>query len=398
MTIRSALLDSPGPSMARRSSALPRLFLLAAVAAAGYWTLQRFAVPRATAPMTESPDPRGAGAVVPAQLPTRPIRSSLGEDERATIELFRRASPAVVHVENLAVRRDFFRMNVMEIPQGAGSGFMWDERGHVITNFHVVRGADAIQVRLSDQSTWPARAVGGAADKDLAVLRIEAPASRLHPLPRGRSDDLLVGQKVLAIGNPFGLDQSLTTGVISALGREIDSLVGVPIRDVIQTDAAINPGNSGGPLLDSSGRLVGVNTMILSPSGGFAGVGFAIPVDTVEWVVADLIEHGRLVRPTLGVELASPDIAARLRIEGALILDVVGGSGAAEAGLRPTQTDRSGRVRLGDVIVAIEDQPVRSNGDLILALEKRRAGERVRVSIERDGDRREVRVRLSEPR
>jgi S1-C subfamily serine protease len=326
-----------------------------------------------------------------------PARRDLSEEERSRIELFRRVAPAVVHIENLAVRRDFFRMNVLEIPQGAGSGFVWDSKGRVITNFHVVRGADAIQVRLADQSTWPARPIGGAADKDLAVLEIEAPASRLHPLPRGRSNDLLVGQTVLAIGNPFGLDQSLTTGVISALGREIDSLVGVPIRDVIQTDAAINPGNSGGPLLDSSGRLVGVNTMIVSPSGAFAGVGFAIPVDTVEWVVADLIQYGRLARPTLGVELASQDIADRLRVEGALVLEVVRGSGAADAGLRPTRVDRSGRVTLGDVIVAIDDQAIQSGGDLVLALEKRKVGERVRVSVERDGERREIQVRLSDP-
>ena len=389
--------------MARSASPVGRVLAFAVVVVVAYFvgrqapSLQRDLPAPDPRPAPRSTPPAAMPSVITAQLPAMPARRDLSEAERSTIELFRRVAPAVVHIENLAVRRDFFRMNVMEIPQGAGSGFVWDNKGHVITNFHVVRGADAIQVRLADQSTWPARAIGGAADKDLAVLAIEAPASRLHPLPRGRSNDLLVGQSVLAIGNPFGLDQSLTTGVISALGREIDSLVGVPIRDVIQTDAAINPGNSGGPLLDSSGRLVGVNTSIVSPSGAFAGVGFAIPVDTVEWVVADLIQYGRLARPTLGVELASQDIADRLRVEGALVLDVVDGSGAAEAGLRPTRVDRSGRVMLGDVIVAIDGKPIKSGADLVLALEKRKAGERVKVSIERQGDRRDVQVRLSDP-
>jgi protease Do-like 1, chloroplastic len=195
---------------------------------------------------------------------------------------------------------------------------------------------------------------------------------------------------VFAIGNPFGLDQTLTTGVISALGREIDSVNGLPIRDVVQTDAAINPGNSGGPLLDSAGRLIGVNTAIISPSGTYAGIGFAIPVDTVRWVIPDLISHGRVVRPSLGVQVAPDGLARQLGLRGALVVDVVDGSGAERAGIRPTRRDRTGRIVLGDVIVAVDGQPIDSASDLLLALERRRVGETVRVTLERDRDRREV--------
>lgn len=193
---------------------------------------------------------------------------------------------------------------MMQIPEGTGSGFIWDHAGNIVTNFHVIQNADAAQVTLSDQSSWKARLVGGAPDKDLALLRIDAPADRLRPIPIGSSKDLQVGQKVFAIGNPFGLDQTLTTGVISALGREIESLTRRPIQGVIQTDAAINPGNSGGPLLDSAGRLIGVNTQIYSPSGAFAGIGFAIPVDTVNRFVPELIRYGRVIRPGIGVQVA----------------------------------------------------------------------------------------------
>jgi S1-C subfamily serine protease len=243
---------------------------------------------------------------------------------------------------------------------------------------------------------WEAELVGAAPEKDLAVLRIEAPPEVLPPTPVGRSYDLAVGQKVFAIGNPFGFDQTLTTGVISALGREIESRARIPIRDVIQTDAAINPGNSGGPLLDSAGRLIGVNTAIFSPSGSYAGIGFAIPVDTVNWVVPELIDHGRLVRPTLGVELLQDQLVQRWGLEGALVGNVIRGSGADEAGLRPTTQDRAGRVRLGDLIVAIEGQPVVSSNDAFLALERRRAGEVVTVTVERDGGRVDLEVELGE--
>jgi S1-C subfamily serine protease len=337
--------------------------------------------------------------ITPEKIKPRPVaaRAELTPQERSVTKLFEIASPSVVYVTSLAVRRDFFRLNVMEVPRGTGSGFVWDRRGHVVTNFHVVQDGDTFEVTLADHSSWSATLVGGAPEKDLAILRIDAPAAKLQPIDIGSSNDLKVGQSVLAIGNPFGFDQTLTTGVISALGREIESLSGVPISDVIQTDAAINPGNSGGPLLDSAGRLIGVNTAIVSPSGGYAGIGFAIPVDTVNWVVPDLVAYGSIRRPTIGVQLASDSITRRLRLKGVLILEVVAGTGADEAGLRPTTRDRRGQVILGDVIVAVEGQPVRSASELRLRLEQRRSGEKVRLTVERDRRRRELDIRLGAP-
>ena len=226
---------------------------------------------------------------------------------------------------------------------------------------------------------------GVAPDKDLAVLRIDAPANRLQPIPIGTSKDLLVGQSVFAIGNPFGLDQSLTTGVISALGREIESVTRRPIQGVIQTDAAINPGNSGGPLLDSAGRLIGVNTAIYSPTGASAGIGFAIPVDTVNRIVPELIRYGKVVRPGIGVQIAEEQIADRLGVKGVLVVDVVPGSAAARAGIRPTRREGSGRVRLGDVITAIDGKKVESPNELFLLLEKYKVGDSVAISLLREG-------------
>jgi S1-C subfamily serine protease len=237
-----------------------------------------------------------------------------------------------------------------------------------------------------------------APEKDLAVLRIEAPRKALRPMPVGTSDNLQVGQSVYAIGNPFGLDQTLTTGIVSALGREIESVAGIPIRDVIQTDAAINPGNSGGPLLDSSGRLIGVNTAIYSPSGASAGIGFSIPVDVVSWVVPELIEFGRLKRPTLGVELARPQIVQRLGLDGALVIDVIKGSGAEKAGIRPTMRDRYGSIILGDIITGIDGEAVKSTNDLILILEKYEPGDVVEVELIRDEERLKAKLRLDPAR
>ena len=333
----------------------------------------------------------------PAIRPVVP-RADLTAAETSITQLFENASPAVVYITSVALRRDFFRFNVMEIPRGTGSGFVWDGSGSVVTNFHVIRGADRAEVTLSDGSTWPASLVGYAEEKDLAVLHIEAPRSLLHPVAIGASSDLKVGQTVLAIGNPFGYDQTLTTGIVSALGREIQSPDGVPIRNVIQTDAAINPGNSGGPLLDSAGRLIGVNTAIVSPSGGYAGVGFAIPVDTVNWVVPQLIAHGKVLRPTLGIELASDHIVRRSGIEGAVVIGVVGGTGADKAGIRPAYRDRRGRVTVGDVIVGIDGKPVSSSGELGLILEDYEEGDTVTVTVEREGHEKKLRLKLGAPR
>jgi protease Do-like 1, chloroplastic len=247
---------------------------------------------------------------------------------------------------------------------------------------------------LGDQTAWKARRVGVAPDKDLAVLRIDAPANRLQPIPIGTSKDLQVGQSVFAIGNPFGLDQSLTTGVISALGREIESVTRRPIQGVIQTDAAINPGNSGGPLLDSAGRLIGVNTAIYSPSGASAGIGFAIPVDTVNRIVAELIRYGKVTRPGIGVQIAEEQIADRLGVKGILIVDVVPGSAAAKAGIQPTRREGSGRVRLGDVITAVDGKKVESPNELFILLENYKVGDVVNISLLREGKNFQTKVTL----
>ena len=314
-------------------------------------------------------------------------RGDLAADEQTTIDLFRNASPSVAYITTLAYQRDAFNLNLFEIPQGTGSGFVWDQEGHIITNFHVIQEASGAKVTLADNSTWDAQLVGVAPDQDLAVLFIKAPAKRLYPIPVGTSADLQVGQKVFAIGNPFGLDQTLTTGIISALGREIKARMGRDITGVIQTDAAINPGNSGGPLLDSASRLIGVNTAIFSPSGSSAGIGFAVPVDTVNRVVPQLLRHGRVIRPGLGVRIANDSAAARLGLLGVLIFDVTEGSAAATAGLRGTRRDAQGRLILGDVIVAIDDNTVASINDLMTVLDTYQVGDQVTVAVRRDDSR-----------
>jgi S1-C subfamily serine protease len=231
--------------------------------------------------------------------PVTPPPSELGSDERATIGVFEKAARSVVYIANSAIGRDPWSLNLFEVPQGSGSGFIWNRQGHIVTNFHVVYGADAINVTMADRSNYRARVVGIDPDHDLAVLQIQAPPDALVPVVVGSSHDLRAGQKVLAIGNPFELDHALTTGVVSALGRTIKSMTNRTIDGVVQTDAAINPGNSGGPLLDSSGRVIGINTQIVSPSGAFAGIGFAVPVDSVNRIVPELIKYGKLIRPGL---------------------------------------------------------------------------------------------------
>ena len=325
-------------------------------------------------------------------------RKDLQPTERHTIKLFERATSSVVFITTSTVRRDYWSSNIQEVPRGTGSGFVWDKDGHIITNFHVIKGANRAQVTLADQTTWSASLVGHAPEKDLAVLKIDAPKNKLRPIPVGMSDDLLVGQSVYAIGNPFGFDQTLTTGVISALGREINGVDGAPIRDAIQTDAAINPGNSGGPLLDSSGRLIGVNTSIYSPSGAYAGIGFSIPVDAVRWVVPELIKNGKILRPTLGIQLATPRIQQQLGIEGILVMKVFQGTGADAAGLKSTYRDQQGYVVLGDVITAMDDTKIVDRNDLRLALEKYKPGDEVMLSILRDEKKMQVKLRLDEER
>ena len=359
---------------------LSRAGLFAWVTMIGVWTLVFLLVWTFIRPMPQAPlhDPN---AVARAATP----RGDLTAGEEATINIFREASPSVVYITSTELGRDFFGLNVFEIPRGSGSGFVYDRQGHIVTNYHVIEGASRCTVTLADQTDWDAKLVGYEPDKDVAVLKIDAPAEQLTPIVMGTSADLQVGQKVLAIGNPFGFDRTLTVGVVSALGREIQSMNGRKIRGVIQTDAAINPGNSGGPLLDSSGRLIGVNTQIASPSGASAGIGFAVPIDIVSEVVPDLIRYGRVIRPALGVVLFQDWQTRRLRLRGPLIDEVADGSGAAKAGLRGTRLDGRGRIlRMGDVIVKVGDANVQTSIDLRDALDLYKAGDAVPVTFIRD--------------
>lgn len=315
--------------------------------------------------------------------------------EAATIRLFEEAAPSVVYITTSRVQTDYWRRRALEVPAGSGSGFVWDTEGHIVTNYHVIQGAERIKVTLSDQSTHVATLVGIEPNKDLAVLHINPPGGlTLRPIPLSRSADLKVGQSVFAIGNPFGLDYTLTTGVISALGREIESLTKRPIKDVIQTDAAINPGNSGGPLLDRNGRLIGVNTQIYSPSGASAGIGFSIPVDEVNWVVPDLIAYGEVRRPAIGVSLLPDQYAQRWEVDGAMIAETHKGSPAEQAGLRGIAQDRRGSIIYGDIVKRVFNTPIKNNNDLILALEKLEPGDKVSMEVERDGQDMRVEVIL----
>ncbi len=331
------------------------------------------------------------------EVTSRPVtpRGPLAADELANIDLFKKASPSVVHITSLAAQRDMFSMNVQQVPRGTGTGFVWDDKGHIVTNFHVIQGANGAQVTLADQTTYDAKLVGAFPDRDLAVLRIEAPKEKLPPLAVGSSRDLQVGQRVYAIGNPFGLDQTLTTGIISALNREIESFNSRSIRGVIQTDAAINPGNSGGPLLDSAGRLLGVNTQIASPSGASAGIGFSIPVDEVNRIVPRLIRDGRFVRPALGVSAGPPGLQRALNLpKGVVVVQVGPGSPAAKAGVQPFRRGNKGEVIAGDVITAIGDDAVADLDDMLSLLERRSPGDSVALTLWRNGQTRKQTVVL----
>lgn len=304
----------------------------------------------------------------------------LFEYEKGVEYLFSLSSPSVVYITTSSYKQDFWSMDVYEVPSGSGSGFIWDNEGHIITNFHVINGASKAEITLSDRTSYPADLVGYSKEKDIAVLKIKAPKNKLKPIRTGKSTNLRVGQFVMAIGNPFGLDYTLTTGVISALNREIQSQTGVPIRDIIQTDAAINPGNSGGPLLNSSGELIGVNSAIYSPSGGSAGIGFAIPVDIVTWVVSDIMKYGEVKRAGLGISTVRDYNARAYGVDkGVAIYTIHSGSAAAKAGLKGAT-----RNNLGDVILEINGDAIKDNADLILTLEKYKAGDKIIVTILRD--------------
>ena len=346
----------------------------------------------------------GALLIVPAMadkpgaLQSRPVapRGELAADEKATIALFERARDSVVFISTRERVQDFWTRNVFSVPRGSGSGFIWDEAGHVVTNHHVIDGASEATVKLADGSSYKARLVGTSPRHDIAVLRIDTGFRKPEPVPVGSSHDLRVGQKVFAIGNPFGLDWTLTRGIVSALDRSLAGDGGNSIHHLIQTDAAINPGNSGGPLLDSAGRLIGINTAIYSPSGASAGIGFAVPVDTVNRVVPQLIRHGKYARPTLGIEAdeqLNQRLLALLGQRGVVILKVAPGSAAAAAGLQGVAV-RGGEVIPGDVILAVNGKGIDGMEKLAALLDDQRVGDTVRLTVMRQGKQREVAARL----
>lgn len=326
------------------------------------------------------------------------LPNDLLPEERNTIAVFQAASPSVVFVHNIQNQFDIRTWNFSEVPLGSGSGFLWDRTGHIVTNFHVVQGADRLAVTLIDGKTYEALKIGEEPSKDLAVLKIDLLDTNVTPLGEVVRDSsrIVVGQKTLAIGNPFGLDHTLTVGNISALGRSMASIVkGVTIRDMIQTDAAINPGNSGGPLLDSQGRLIGMNTLILRNS---TGIGFAVPSNTIRRIVDQIIKHGQAIRSGIGVTIfndrAFASLSRRLGVSGVMLREVAPGSPADKAGLRGTSRDPSGQLILGDIIQEVDGQPVRRMDDLYHAFDLKKAGDETEIVYYRDGEQRTVTVNV----
>lgn len=330
--------------------------------------------------------------------------ADLTKSELRTIKLFRESSPSVVHIRTSKVLdgSDYFTMNPQKTQQGSGSGFIWDRQGHIVTNYHVIQKANEFLVTLADNSSWKAELVGSALSKDLAVLKIDTPNHRLKPIKIGYSTNLQVGQTVLAIGNPFGLDQTLTTGIISGLGREIISVTGRPIRNVIQTDAAINPGNSGGPLLDSSGQLIGMNTAIYSSSHVYAGIGYAVPVDLINRFVPQLIKYKTIQIPSLNFTGLDDFVTRRLILNqllpqdahGVMILDLIPRGAADLAGLQKIRRDRTGDFLLGDLIMQLDETPIFNSNDLLDALEAHEVGDDVTLIILRNNKKIKVKAKL----
>jgi S1-C subfamily serine protease len=324
-------------------------------------------------------------------------RSELASDEKATIQLFENSRNSVVYITTRTQVQDFWSRDIFSVPRGTGSGFIWDESGHVVTNFHVIENASEATIRLANGKDYTASLVGVSPIHDIAVLKIKVSQKRLPPLPIGTSHDLRVGQKVYAIGNPFGLDWTLTNGIVSALDRSLTEENGNTVEHLIQTNAAINPGNSGGPLLDSAGRLIGINTAIYSPSGTSAGIGFAVPVDTVNRVVPQLISRGKYTRPALGIgidEDINQRLTAIMEIKGVVILNVPRGTAAAAAGLKGVEATQDGSIIPGDIITAIEGKPVDSVSKLVARLDDFRVGDKIRITVMKQGKSREVQVIL----
>ncbi len=336
-------------------------------------------------------------AISSVPRPVAPVPGDLSADEKNTIRIFQEMSASVCSIKNASVQRDFFSLNVYEIQQGMGSGILWDDLGHVVTNFHVLYQANKIEVILSDHSSYEAKVVGVAPDYDLVVVQINAPKEILRAIPLGTSNDLRVGQKVLALGNPFGLDSTLTTGIISALGRTIESMTKHKIQNVIQTDAAINPGNSGGALLDSFGRLIGINTAILSPSGANSGIGFAVPVDTVNRIVPQLIAKGRLIRVGIGASLLPDNLRKNWGISGAVVLQVMPGTPAEKIGLQGIRKTVFGKLILGDVLISIDGYPIEKNEDLISYVDQnKKAGDSTTLEWIRNGEKQKADIIMQE--
>jgi len=341
--------------------------------------------------------PFGSASISPPSSITDP---SLATDEQNNIEVYKATAPGVVYIQSTTTVRDFFGLFSQPV-EGAGSGSIIDEQGDILTNYHVIANAEKLSVSFGGGKNYPAKVVGRDPDTDLAVIKLlETPKEALTVVPMGDSDKLVVGQKVLAIGNPFGLDRTLTTGVISGLQRPIRTQNNRPIEGAIQTDASINPGNSGGPLLDSHGRMIGINSQIESPSGASAGVGFAIPINIAKRVVPELVKNGEVRRPKLGVTTrAVESLSNQVRLpvsSGALIINVVPDSGAARAGLRGIVQTEDGDVEIGDIIVGLDGQKVNNNDDLYRALDKHQVGDTVNVEIYRDGRQMTVPVKLTE--
>ncbi len=363
---------------------LPRLFWLTLAAAIliSLWRgLPDFSGDLANLGHTDKSEPRAVTA-----------RGDLAADEKATIELFERSRGSVVYITTQAEVQDYWSRNVFTVPRGTGSGFIWDDDGHVVTNYHVIENASEATVKLADGRSYRAALVGASPGHDIAVLKIGVGFKRPQPIPLGESHNLKVGQKVYAIGNPFGLDWTLTTGIVSALDRALTEENGANIEHLIQTDAAINPGNSGGPLLDSAGRLIGINTAIYSPSGANAGIGLAVPVDTVNRVVPQLISHGQYLRPSLGIAVddnLNQRLADYLKIEGVVILRVSPDSAAANAGLKGATLTRDGGIIPGDIILAVDGKPVEGVGKLLARLDDYKVGDVVQLKVRR-GDRERV--------
>jgi 2-alkenal reductase len=356
---------------------LTRVVFVAALMLSAFWLGGRF--------HNASPEVGVPAAAQPVVVP----QGKLADWEKGNTDLFRAAAPSVAYITTEA--RQFNPFQGVQVAKGAGSGFVWDTDGHVVTNFHVIEGAQTVFVQLDTGDPIPARVVGGAPDYDIAVVRLREKPRQLRPLAVGSSKDLQVGQATYAIGNPFGLTRTLTTGIVSALERHLPTSRGREVRGVIQTDAAINPGNSGGPLLDSSGRLIGVNSAIYSESGAFAGIGFAIPVDLVKRVVPQIIKTGRAPRPGIGIAAADERVAAQIGVKGVIVLGVQRGSPAAQAGLRPfTQQSREP----GDIIVALNGKAVESLSDFAAALDEAGIGKDVTLTVLRGDQKRDVRTRV----